>query len=361
MPRLFDILRNKDDDKNNRKEKKPQAGPKDSSLNFPHEILKSDSAKQNKESEDYSLVSKKLIFAVKTHGVDNEEKAQELYGNAIQAIKVLLEKIKAKEDINSYMEKIRALLDNIYNQLVLGDSILENIYEKKENEYYLPYHIVNVLILSFAIGLRMGFNKSRMDDLGMAAIFYDVGLDELKEIIIKPRKLTEEERCWVEAHIAKSLKILEKVSNINEVVKEAIQMHHERINGKGYPRGIKAESLNPYARILGLIDTYEAIANGRPYIEGMNPHRAVKFIIGSLKDYFDSEVMKVFIDKMSVYPIGSIIRLDTQELARVISVPPGSPLRPVVMIIRGPSGDPAKERTVIDLSKQDYPSIQESI
>jgi HD-GYP domain-containing protein (c-di-GMP phosphodiesterase class II) len=144
-------------------------------------------------------------------------------------------------------------------------------------------------------------------------------------------------------------------------VKEAVQMHHERVNGKGYPRGIQQDSINPYAKIIGLVDTYEAMTNGRPYVEGMNAHKAVKFILSSLKGDFDEEVMKVFIDKMSVYPIGSIVRLDTRELARVVSVQPGSPLRPVVMVIRDANGEPVKERTIIDLSKQEFPSIQDSL
>jgi HD-GYP domain-containing protein (c-di-GMP phosphodiesterase class II) len=147
----------------------------------------------------------------------------------------------------------------------------------------------------------------------------------------------------------------------DNVVQEIIMMHHERADGYGYPRGIMSNEINIYAKIIGLVDTYESLTNKRPYRERMSAHKAVRFIIGSLKDYFDADVMKVFIDKMSVYPIGSIVRLDTQELARVISVQPGSPLRPVVMLIWDAFGGPAKERTIIDLSKQGFPFILESV
>ena len=93
----------------------------------------------------------------------------------------------------------------------------------------------------------------------------------------------------------------------------------------------------------------------------MSAHKAIRFLLANAKDYFDPDVLKVFINKMSVYPIGSIVRLDTQELARVISVEPGSPLRPVVMIIRDASDEPLKENIIIDLSSQDFPSIQDSV
>ena len=78
-----------------------------------------------------------------------------------------------------------------------------------------------------------------------------------------------------------------------------------------------------------------------------------------MKRDFDSDVMKIFINKMSVYPIGSIVTLDTDEVARVVSVQPGSPLRPVVMILRDANGVNVKEKILIDLSKQDFPDIKD--
>jgi HD-GYP domain-containing protein (c-di-GMP phosphodiesterase class II) len=348
---MFDILRNKDEDKNEKKVQPTKEGTKEPAVNFPREILKTDT-RPNKEPEDHSLVSKKLIAEVKKHGVDNQEKAKEIYDSAVQAVKALLEKARIEEDITPYMEKISNLLDDIFNQLVLGDSILDNIYEQKNTEDNLAYHIVNTLLLSSVIGLNMGFNKSRLQHLGLAAIFCDIGVENLREI---------EEGQTVKNHIAKSLKLADRIEAIDEAVKEAIRMHHERVNGKGYPEGITAEQISPYAKIIGLVDTYEVMINKPSAGEGMNAHQALIFIIGSLKDYFDPDLMKVFINKMSIYPIGSTVRLDTQELARVISVQPGSPLRPVVMIISDPLGEPVKERVIIDLSQQDFPAIQGSL
>jgi len=371
---MFDILRNKDEDKDNtdsRKDKELKEGAingedkedkvnKNPSLNFPRGILRVDPI-QDKEPEDHSLLSKKLISAVKKHGIDNQEKAKEIYDNALGIVKILLGKVRLKENLDPYIDKIYNLLDDIFNQLVLGDSILGNIWTQKEDEYYLPYHIVNTLILSSIIGLSAGFNKSRLNHLGLSAIFYDVEMYSLREITGLPRKLTEAEYDLVKSHIYKSLKVVEKISSINEVVKETIGMHHERVNGKGYPLGLRSEEINPYAKIIGLMDTYDAITDSRPYREGMNAHKAVRFLIGFLKDYFDPDVMKVFINKLSIYPIGSIVKLDTKELARVISVQPGSPLRPVIAIIQDASGEPIKDTIIIDLSRQNFPSIQESI
>ena len=363
MPRMFDILRGKDGGgvqsgpDETHEHKKPAQESR--ILSFPKEILKTLSPR-HEEKEDQSLVSKKLIFAVKQHGVDNQERADEIYETAVANVKGLLAEITGGEGPGqARMGKLYELLDTVFNQLVMGDNILFNLYEKRKEEASLPYHIVNVLILSSVIGLNMGFNKSRLSHLGLASIFYDTGIGSFRELMEEPRLFTPEERERVKSHIGKSLEIVGRIGSINDVVIETIRMHHERMGGNGYPAGLGGDDINPYAKILGLADTYEAITHTRPHREGMNTHKAVRLLIGSMKNDFDSDVMKIFINKMSVYPIGSIVTLDTYEVARVVSVQPGSPLRPVVMILRDANGVNVKEKVVIDLSKQDSPAIKD--
>ncbi len=363
MPRMFDILRGKeeggDPGKGDAIHKPDNAAPKTQPLSFPKEILKAPPPRQE-DKEDQSLVSKKLIFAVKQHGVDNQERADEIYENAVADVKGLLAQITGGEGPDqARMEKLYELLDTVFNQLVMGDNILFNLCEKRKEEASLPYHIVNVLILSSVIGLNMGFNKSRLSHLGLASIFYDVGIDSFGELVKEPRLFTADERERVKGHIGKGLEIVRKIGSINDVVIETIRVHHERMSGNGYPAGLRGDDINPYAKILGLADTYEALTHTRPHRIGMNTHKAVRFLIGSMKSDFDSDVMKIFINKMSVYPIGSIVTLDTDEVARVISVQPCSPLRPVIMMLRDANGVNVKEKIVIDLSKQDFPAIKD--
>ena len=375
MPRMFDVLRNKVDNTSGetgqKKEKKPKplasenkekkSDSEKKPLHFPKEILKNHKREEKKTDDRFSLASEKLISTMRKHGTDSHEKASEIYENALKTIKVLLVKIRTKENLDLYMPKIYEVLDNIFNQLVLGDSLLNNICEKKNETYYLPNHIINTLILSSALGLSMGFNKSRLNHIGLASVFYDVGLDALREIIAQPRKLTGAEYNLIKTHIDKSLEVVGATDAINEVVKDTIRMHHERVNGSGYPLGLKTDKINPYAKILGLADTYETLTHDRPHREGMNTHKAVTFLISSLKDNFDTAVTKIFVNKMSVYPIGSIVKLSTGEVARIISVRSGSPLRPVVMIIKNAYGEHVTERNIVDLSRQTLLFIREAL
>jgi len=363
MPRIFEVLKKENllDKTKNKKDKanNPKSTQKDST-SFLHRMLTED-RRIEKKSEDYSLMSHKLIQEIKLHGVDNAQKAKEIYSEAAKAVDTLLQKIRLKEDYSADIDKIFSLLDDIFNQLILGDSILENIYNENNAEYYLPYHIVNVLVLSYALALSLGFNKSQINNLGKAVVFYDLGMDDFREIIQLDRRLNEEEYNLVKNHIANSIEIVDKIGALNKEILAAIQMHHERVNGSGYPLGMRLDEINLPAKIIGLVDTYAAMVEARAYRQGMSAHQAIRSLLSSQKDEFDEEVLRVFINKMSVYPIGSIVRLDTQELARVINVFPGSPLRPVVMIIQDANGEPAKETRIIDLSKCDFPSILDSI
>jgi HD-GYP domain-containing protein (c-di-GMP phosphodiesterase class II) len=379
MPRMFDMLRGKDDNRNikgkSQKEKSPakdssekekgKASPKgqpsrNQPLNFPKDILKKGDKKAGK-AEDHAVVSRKLISSVKKDGIDNQETARKIYEDAVRTVENLISKIKNNEDLNLSIEEIYSLLDKVINQLLMGDNVLNYIYEKREGVYFLPYHVVNLLLLSLFLGINMGFNKSRLKHLGLASIFCDVGYDSMRELIGQPRKLTDEEYDIMKTHVSKSLQAVEAISSINDVVKETILMHHERANGSGYPRGFKSDQINPYAKIIGLVDTYEAITHKRAYREGMDAHSTMKFMISALKNNFDHDAIKLLIDKMSIYPIGSFVKLDTGEVARVISVRPGSPLRPVVMILKDAFDQPVKEKIVIDLSKPGGPSIQSPV
>ena len=116
-----------------------------------------------------------------------------------------------------------------------------------------------------------------------------------------------------------------------------------------------------YAKIIGLIDTYEALTHIRIYRNKIDPHSAVKAILTSLKDYFSLDILKVFINQMSVYPIGSIVRLDGGETAKVIGAQSGSSLRPIIKIIQDANGENIDNGIITDLSKQDYPFIKNSM
>ncbi|NQT00352.1 MAG: response regulator [Candidatus Omnitrophica bacterium] len=308
-----------------------------------------DTKQKEQQTKDYS-------------SLEAEQKAaEEFYATAIETIKTLLAKIRKEEDLNPYLSKIDAILKNVSQQLMKGNALLDNLYTKRsKDEYFLPYHIVNLSILSIFLGINMGLSQPELRHLGMACVFCDTGMDALRQIASQPRRLDRKECILVKNHISKSLKLVRQIAALkaDNMIDETIISHHERANGSGYPRGLKSKAINTYAKIIGLADVFEALTHERPHRRKIDAHKTVKLILRFLKNYFDRDIVKLLIAKFSIYPIGSTVRLDTKETAKVIDVCDGSPMRPIVMVLENAFGQPIKERIIVDLSKPNSPSIQ---
>lgn len=349
MPRMFDILREKFDSPN---------GETNASIGFPR-VIRNLFRIQNK-SEDIRQVSKKLIDAVKKKDIDNDEVAREKYELSLRTVEALLEKVN-KETFNLHPDEIYKTVDSLTNQLILGDGLLENVAQEYREDNYLSRHITNVCILSLAVGIQMKFNKSRLHILGMATLLCDIGIYSLRSIIAQPRELSDDEFRKVKEHSARGAEIVSRMGSPYNVIKEVIEGHHERINGKGYPSGLKGNAINDYAKIIGLVDTYEAMTHCRPHHQAKMPHQTIREIMGSLRLFFEPAIIKALVDKISIYPVGSFVKLNSGDTAKVISSNSDSPLRPLVLILLDSYGKRIPEFETLDLSKNNSIYIREPV
>ena len=144
--------------------------------------------------------------------------------------------------------------------------------------------------------------------------------------------------------------ILSSIKELPEAVIQAIKETHERMDGKGYPKGIKGGELSEYARIIAIADTYEAAIHSRVYRR--SPHEVIKEMLSSASGSFDGRVLKAFINLIGIYPAGSYVELNSAEIAKVISSNDNFPLRPVVHIIFDSNRKRLNEPRLINLAKQ---------
>lgn len=378
MPRMFDILRGKiiDSDKkkikaptdkrepNGKKEPTDKRAPTekkdiDLTVSFPRQIRYVSSAKN--DSNDTLAMPEKLIETIKKKGIDNFEIAKERYSDALGVVETLSVKVIKEESLDLFIPEVYETIDTLINQLILGDSLLENVAGEGNLDNYLTRHITNVCILSLAVGLQMRLNKSKLHTLGMAAILHDLGMLSLREIVEQPRELSADELWEVKEHPAKGVEIVLRLGSAYNSLTEIIQQHHERTNGQGYPLGLRGNQINDYAKIIGLVDTYEAMTHYRSFRQLRIPHQAVKELMHPLKPLFEPEIIKALIDKISIYPVGSFVKLNTQEIAKVITTNSTSPLRPLVLVILDAYGKRISELKTLDLSKNDSIYIKEPV
>ena len=230
---------------------------------------------------------------------------------------------------------------------------------------FLYAHSLNVLILSLKVALGLRYDRIQLTELGLVAFLHDIGMAKIpEEILNKSDKLTPEEFDQVRQHPFYSMSLLEKSKELGPVILQAIAQQHERIDGSGYPKGVSGEEVNPYAKVIGLIDVYEALTHPRPYRQHYTPDEAMKMIAYSTGSGFKPDVMdilKALAKELSLYPVGSYVQFNTKEIGRVLKVNRNFPLLPVVKVVIGPRENKLEEPRQVDLSKEPLLHIKRSV
>lgn len=202
---------------------------------------------------------------------------------------------------------------------------------------YTYNHSFGVSILSIAIGLSMGLKTSELYDLGFCALLHDIGkMDVPIEIIAKPAKLTAEEFQIVKGHPEKGAEFFLKHRLASQKICAGVLTHHEKVNGTGYPRGLKGNQIPLFGRIISVADVYDALTSVRPYRKPSPPAEAIEYIMGGCESAFDTSIVEAFLKKVSPYPVGSCVKLSNGEIAIVVEQNESHPLRPNIRMFQAP-------------------------
>lgn len=282
----------------------------------------------------------------------SNEETEKLYQDSISLIKSILDKGLKKEAFET--QEIKNCIEKIVDQIYAGNTVLINLTNNSTPENYLFAHSINVAILSLVLGLGLGYNKEQLIELGVASFLHDIGMVKVTEITQKTGKITEEEYNKIKGHPVYGVDILSMVKDISQAAIYVAQEHHEWPNGKGYPKGLKGSQIEEYARIVSTVDTYEALTHPRPYREKLHPYEAVRDILKN-KEHFDFKFLKVLIERIGIFPIGSWVMLSTNEIGQVIDVNKDSPLKPTVKIMFDAQENRIYEEKIINLIQ--YPTL----
>ena len=216
---------------------------------------------------------------------------------------------------------------------------------------YIFQHVVNVTIISIDLGLGLGYDKTKLAELGIVAILHDIGMVKFKDLYSQPRPLDPKESNEIRNHPKIAAEILERFKGTYQRAITAIYQSHERVDGSGYPLGLKEEAIDEYAKIIGPADMYEALVHSRPYRPEKTPYEALRIMLENKND-FGKKIMKVLIERLaSPFPLGSNIKLSSGEKGRVIRRNLGYPLRPVVEIMHDNKGEKLEKSRIIDLAQ----------
>lgn len=204
----------------------------------------------------------------------------------------------------------------------------------KTRDNYTYTHCLSSSIFGFMMGKQMGLQRAQLQELALCCMFFDIGKIKLpKDLLIKEGSLDDEEILLVKNHVMESVEILKATQGIPPSVIEVALNHHERFNGSGYPAGKKGGEIPVFARIAGIVDTYDAITSQRIYRKQASHEKAIKELYNLRDIDFQADMVEMFIQCLGVYPTGSLVELNTGEVGIVLQQNKISRLKPRVMII----------------------------
>jgi putative nucleotidyltransferase with HDIG domain len=253
------------------------------------------------------------------------------------------------------------MASSFMDSVVRNQNALACLSRIRDKDSYLLEHSVNVAVLMSILGKYLKLDDKYLHECVMGALLHDIGKVLVPDTILhKPGKLTTEEFMIMKRHALYSQKILEKGKGFPQVSINVAGQHHERIDGKGYPAGLKGEEVTQEARMAAVVDVYDAITADRVYHVGMTPSAALKRMLNWCGDHLDVKYVHAFIKAMGVYPVGSLVELNN-GMAGVVIEETGSTTKPVLRVIYDLKSKSFVQITRLDLSSTDKISIVKSI
>lgn len=241
------------------------------------------------------------------------------------------------------------IADDLLNAIDANDAVTLNLMELETSDEYTFNHCVDVATISMITAKNQGLSQTTVRDIGIAGILHDIGKSKVPpEVLNKPARLTTEEFNIIKKHSLYSYEMIRDIPALSDDIKKGVLEHHEKIDGSGYPYGLKGDKIAPYAKVLSVSDIYDALCTTRPYKKGYTPRESVE-MLSAMTDKLDIDVLHAFFSSMILYPVDTIVRLSNGEDARVVRANPGLITRPVVVGL--------KSGRVYDLSSAGYLDI----
>jgi HD-GYP domain-containing protein (c-di-GMP phosphodiesterase class II) len=289
---------------------------------------------------------------------ERRERARRDYTYAKASLEDVAQKIKeGKEDVG-VRKTVRVVQDTVTN-LIEDDEVYSAISTLRVFDDYTYTHSVNVAMLSMCIGRRINLSRRNLVNLGMAALFHDLGKIEIPNAVLhKKEKLDDRELKMIQAHSLNSSRLMLKLkASPDSKARLLVPMfeHHLKYDLSGYPHANWKRPLTLFGKIISIADKYDTLTSSRAYRKSLlSPDRALAYMFNRAGKDYDPVLIKVFINIMGIYPVGTLMKLDNGELALVVSSPSRDfSKRPLVCVLEKDSEGSYKKKEIINLDERD--------
>ena len=287
---------------------------------------------------------------------ERKEMARKTYAYALTSVKEVAQKLNSRRQAG--VRKLKRIVQNMVDILSEDESVLMGMSTMRDYDDYTYTHSVNVAILSLCLGKRIGLSRIPLSHLAICGLVHDLGkLDVPKDVLNKPGKLTDEEFKEIQKQPIKSVNQIIKLrapADLKAKILIPPFEHHLKYDLSGYPQMHNKKSVSLFGRILTIADVFDALTSPRIYRTMANsPDIALKMMLKESGKDFDPILLKVFINMLGVYPVGTLLKLDTGELGIVQDSPKnGNHDRPQIVLLMSDDNGKFKKGKSVDLSEK---------
>lgn len=275
------------------------------------------------------------------------EKSYEGFKTSRRKTKTILDEVVFSDVIN--VKAAKEAVETCLESIVRNPNAMLWMSRVREVASYTADHSLNVCILCIAFGRQLGYSRDELFTLGISGLLHDVGKMRVPDSVLnKPGKLSSKEWKQMQAHVIFGRNLLMESPDIGQSV-DVAYTHHERIDGKGYPKGLVGSQISQYAKIVSLADSFDAMTANRIYSKSMTPSAAVKEIYANRGTQFDEKLALQFIKIIGLYPPGTVVELVNGYLGIVLERSQKYQRLPKVLLLKNTSGNNVRKE-LIDLS-----------
>ena len=276
------------------------------------------------------------------------EVATKLHAKGKHLQKTMLESVGKNLPIDIAIPE--AFTNNLVSSIDRNPNALMCMTKIREKDTYLLEHSLNVAILLANFGTHVGLDEEQIQELALSGFLHDIGKIKIPdEILHKPGRLTDQEMTVMKDHVYYGTKVLLEMGIPDSIV-ETIGQHHERLDGYGYPDGLRGEEITHFGRMIAIVDTYDAITADRCYKVGMSSKKALQILIQDAPEKYDEELVKQFVQCIGIFPVGSLVKLNNEKIAMVLKQHPVHATKPVVKVFYSIRGNHYLQPKEVDLA-----------
>ena len=258
--------------------------------------------------------------------------AAKIHANAEKVVDELVADIQA--DRLPELEKAEDAVGIMSESITRNPDAMMWLTRLKGVDAYTYDHGLNVSIYLMAFGRHIGLPQDQIRLLGTAGLLQDIGKMKLpRDVLEKKGKMTSSEYELTKSHVQIGLDMIQQSKHTSPLIHDIVAQHHERHNGSGYPKGSSGDSISMYGAIAGIADVYAAITSSRPYAQPLSPQDALSQLFSWRGSVFSERLVEEFIQAIGIFPVGSLVELNTGEVAVVVAQNRARRLKPRILLV----------------------------